>query len=140
MGRCGVDLVDDLKSNHTNRDEWRVLNKAIHAICEKYGAPTSGKNKNDYFISDENWGGVSQRLVVYEPNFLSLTLTNELANAIKKNKLLGAQIDVVFDFTKNNFDPEYLRGLLIVTGGGVYPAIFNVEALRSRFGRSFYSN
>jgi hypothetical protein len=124
-----------------NSSEWQQLNKAVESICCKYGKESSASEQNDFEISRDNWGGVSQRVLVFKPKFLVPRLLQELSQSINKTKLIGAQIEVVFDFGGfGNASADFMRGLLIVHANGVDESFTEIEELRKFFGSWFYTD
>jgi hypothetical protein len=51
------------------RDEWTILYNAVRDVCKKFGHEDP-YGHGDYWVVDDNWGGVSQKIVVATPNFL----------------------------------------------------------------------
>ena len=119
--------------------EWQILNSAISIVCATTGQASTSAALGDYSISAENWGGVSQRITIYEPQYLTKELLNDLLVALQRTRLLGAQIEVLFDFTNGGeLSKDFLRGLLIVSFSGIDETIFNRMALQKYFGDWFY--
>lgn len=112
------------------RKEWRLLYDAVRATCSKYGKEDSLGTK-DFWISDDNWGGVTQTILVTSPYFVCPKLISDLADCITKNKLYGAQIMVILAFASPDM------ALLIVGSNGATEE-WNLDALRERYGKKFY--
>lgn len=128
-------------SRETEAQEWRTLNTAVNSVCAKFGKASSNRGRQDYWVSDDQWGGVTQRVHIYNPRMLTRTLMTELARSIRQAKLLGAQIEVLVDFTANGAaSHDFLKGMLIVHAGGCDEVMIDIQALRNHFGPWFYTN
>jgi len=120
-------------SNQIDMQEWSRLNKAVHAVCNRLI-----RNPAEFSIADQFDGVVSQRVEICEPKLLTPRLMIQLSKAVADSGLLGAQVDVVFDFSKCKPGATSLKGLLIATATSVELPIFDLPALRKQFGPSFY--
>jgi hypothetical protein len=141
MVRC----VDHLEPGAVNSDidsqEWKALNHAVTTVCEQFVKKLPSSNSADYVISNDNWGGVSQRIFVFNPRLLCKAFALELAATIKQLNLLGAHIELLFDFTKHSQQQHsYLSGMLIVHSSGVDEVMMDVKALKQQFGSWFYDS
>lgn len=125
--------------NEQDFNEWKKLKEAVDKIF--YARLSSASSRQDaYRIEDEFQGVVSQRVVVRDPSLLSLGLMQELNSSINRLNLIGAQVEVVFDFsTGKDTSSDCLRGLLIAHASGIEEAVFSLGDLRARYGNSFYS-
>jgi hypothetical protein len=139
MVRCVDHLEPDAVNNDIDSQEWKALNQAITSVCESYRKKLPSTNGVDYTISNDNWGGVSQRIFVFNPRLLSKSFAIELAESIKRLDLLGAQIELLFDFTKHSQQQHsFLNGMLIVQASGIDEVMIDVKALKQQFGSWFY--
>ncbi|MES2927924.1 MAG: hypothetical protein V4843_13955 [Pseudomonadota bacterium] len=120
-----------------DRDEWKVLYDAVHAVCAKYGTedPYGG---GDYWLVDDNWGGVSQKLVVSSPTFLTPALVAELAACIEKTQLYGAQILVALELNAPAGKLPPMMGLLIDSQGATEE--WDLAQIRAQVGETFYTD
>lgn len=133
MGHCAV--IEDLvqMNEQIDHDEWQILNTAVNVVCARHGKHDSSGHA-DYFVSDNNWGGVTQTLLVNSADFLTPKLVSELSNCITKTKLFGAQIFVILDI--KNLEPEV--SLIIDSQGATEE--WDLPAIRQHLGNSFYNN
>ena len=139
--RADVLLATGAVNNDIDSREWKALNQAITDVCESFRKKLPSTNGVDYTISNDNWGGVSQRIFIFNPRLLSKVFALELAGSIKRLNLLGAQIELLFDFTKHSQQQHScLKGMLIVQASGVDEVMIDVKALRQQFGSWFYES
>ena len=116
-----------------DHDEWQILNSAVNVICARHGKHDPFGH-GDYFVSDNNWGGVTQTLLVNSVDFLTPKLVSELSNCIAVTQLFGAQIFVVLDI--KNLEPKV--SLIIDSQGATEE--WDLPEIRQYFDNSFYTN
>lgn len=121
-------------------DEWKRLNSAVHETLHQLQKGTCD-DTHDYQVDDEFQGVVSQRVLILNPRLLKPELMRKLSLCITRLDLIGAQIEVVFDYS-NIADSSHddLRGLLIAHAEGVHEAIFSLAQLRTYLGKWFYTD
>ncbi|MES2280546.1 MAG: hypothetical protein V4542_03960 [Pseudomonadota bacterium] len=117
--------------------EWRTLYDAIRVVCAKHGTEDP-YGKGDYWVVDDNWGGVSQKLVVSSPSFLTPKLVEELADCISDKKLYGAQILVALELKTADGRLAPMMGLLIDSQGATEE--WDLASIRKQVGEDFYTD
>jgi hypothetical protein len=117
------------------RDEWTILYNAVRDVCKKFGHEDP-YGHGDYWVVDDNWGGVSQKIVVATPNFLKKKLVSDLSEAIRKNNLLGAEIIVALDMDLPKGKISNM-GLIVDSKGAIEH--WDLEKIREIAGPDFYS-
>jgi hypothetical protein len=120
-----------------DHDEWQILYDAVRSVCARYGKEDPF-GKGDYWVIDDNWGGVTQKIAVNSSKFLSPKLVAELADCIAKTKLYGAQIVVALDLETPNEKLPPMMGLLIDSAGATEE--WDLPAIRKKLGDDFYTN
>jgi len=120
-----------------DHDEWKILYAAVRQVCAKYGKEDP-YGAGDYWVVDDNWGGVSQKLVVTSPTFLTPKLVRELAECIVKTKLYGAQVLVALDFNLSGRDAAPMMGLIIDSQGATEE--WDLKLIRELVGQHFYTD
>ncbi|MCE2947780.1 MAG: hypothetical protein ACK515_01700 [bacterium] len=120
-----------------DHDEWKVLYDAVQAVCAKYGTEDP-YGTGDYWLVDDNWGGVSQKLVVSSPSFLTPALVAELAACIEKTQLYGAQILVALELNASAGKLPPMMGLLIGSQGATEE--WDLAQIRAEVGEAFYTD
>lgn len=117
-----------------DQKEWEILYYALCAVCAKYGAEDPFGNA-DYWVVDDCWGGVAQKIVVSSPRFLTPQLVAEISNCIRDTGLLGVQVIVALDF---NLPGEKLppMGMIIDSHGATEQ--WDLDLIRKRVGQDFY--
>ena len=118
-------------------EEWKVVYDAIREVCGRHGTEDP-YGKGDYWVVDDNWGGVSQKLVVSSPKFLTPKLVAELADCIARTKLYGAQVLVALDFNLPGKKLPPMMGLMIDSQGATEH--WDLESIRQQVGQDFYTN
>jgi hypothetical protein len=106
------------------RDEWTILYNAVRDVCKKFGHEDP-YGHGDYWVVDDNWGGVSQKIVV-----------SDLSEAIRKNNLLGAEIIVALDMDLPKGKISNM-GLIVDSKGAIEH--WDLEKIREIAGPDFYS-
>lgn len=120
-----------------DHDEWKILYDAVRSVCANHGAEDP-YGKGDYWVVDDNWGGVSQKLVVSSPAFLTPRLVAELADCIARTQLYGAQIFVVLELNVPDGKLPPMMGLLIDSQGATEE--WDLAQVRRQVGQSFYTD
>lgn len=124
-------------SEKIDHDEWKVLYDAVRNVCEKHGNEDCYGN-GDYWVVDDDWGGVSQKILVSSASFLTPKLVEELANCIAKTQLYGAQIFVVLELKTNSLKLPPTMGLVIDSGGAIEE--WDLVSLRQQLGQDFFTD
>ncbi len=125
-------------SSERTFDEWSRLNAEVRKVLSKRDI-SSGRGACQ--VEEEYQGVVSQRVVVQDPKILKPELMREFVQSINRQGLAGAQIEVVFDYSRAKATShDYLKGLLIAHAGGVDEPLFSLEQLRAHFGDWFYTD
>lgn len=135
------DVAQEQKvTDETTFEEWKRLNDAVRGVFHRFEWNTEKKRSLLQF--DEDFQGVvSQRVVVRDPKALVPELLRSLSLEINRLGLVGAQVEVVFDFSGvEGVSHESLRGLLIAHAGGVDQAVFSLTDLRHHLGSQFYAD
>ncbi len=120
-----------------DRDEWKTLYDAVHAVCGKHGIEDP-YGAGDYWLVDDNWGGVSQKLVVSSPTFLTPALVADLAACIENTQLYGAQILVALELNMPTGRLQPMMGLMIDSQGATEE--WDLARLRAQIGKAFYTD
>ena len=120
-----------------DHDEWKILYDAVREVCARYGKEDPF-GKGDFWVIDDDWGGVTQKIAVYSPRFLSPKLVAELSNCIEKTGLYGAQIVVALDLEIPNEKLPPMMGLLIDSVGATEE--WDLQAIRQKVGSDFYTD
>ncbi|MBQ5939014.1 MULTISPECIES: hypothetical protein [unclassified Massilia] len=117
-----------------DQKEWEILYHALRAVCARHGKEDPFGN-SDYWVVDDCWGGVTQKIVVTSPCFLTPELVDEISNCVRDTGLWGAQVVVSLDF---NLPGEKLPPMgLIVDAQGVIEQ-WDLDSIRKRVGGDFY--
>jgi hypothetical protein len=121
-------------SELTDQEEWELLYKALCAVCAAHGEENPYGN-GDFWVVDDCWGGVTQKIVVSSPRFLTPQLVAEISECIIATGLLGAQVVVALDF---NLPGEKLpqMGMIVDSHGAIEQ--WDLELIRKRVGQDFY--
>jgi hypothetical protein len=119
------------------RQEWQIHYDAVRLICAKYGKNDSS-GTHDYWVSDENWGGVTQRIIVYSPRFLRPRLVRELISYLRTNKHFGVMIEVILDLTVDGRKLPPMMGLVIDVEDAAEH--WDLAAIRKEVGQDFYTD
>lgn len=117
-----------------DKQEWTRLYEAVRATCRAHGKEDSVGGA-DFWVVDDCWGGVSQKLIVSNPSFLTRQLVRELSDCISKLELLGAEIVVVLEAAKIGATESNAR--LVVHSAG-FEEYWDIDKLRAEFGESFF--
>lgn len=120
-----------------DHNEWKLLYEAVRAVCAKHGTEDP-YGKGDYWVVDDNWGGVSQKLVVSSPTFLTPTLVAQLADCIARTQLYGAQILVGLELNVPGGKLPLMMGLMIDSQGATEE--WNLAQIRAQVGEDFYTD
>lgn len=120
-----------------DHEEWKILYDAIRETCARYGKEDPF-GKADYWLVDDDWGGVSQKLVVSSPSFLTPKLVKELSECITKTELYGAQIFVILEFELSEGKLPPMMGLLIDSQGAIEE--WDLPLIRQQVARDFYTD
>jgi hypothetical protein len=138
MVHFDASLEDEAQMNEAiDHDEWKILYDAVRSVCTKYGTEDP-YGKGDYWVVDDDWGGVSQKLVVSTPAFLKPKLVAELADCIAKTQLYGAQILVVLELNVSGEKLPPMMGLLIDSQGATQE--WDLAQIRAKVGPNFYTD
>ena len=116
--------------------EWKLLYDAVRAVCAKHGTEDP-YGTGDYWVVDDDWGGVSQKLVVSSSNFLTPTLVAELADCIASLRLYGAQILVALELNVPSGKLPPMMGLMIDSQGATEE--WDLVQIRELVGADFYT-
>jgi hypothetical protein len=119
------------------REEWKTLYSAVRQICSRYGKENSTGN-GDYWVADENWGGVTQRIIVYSPAFLRPKLVRELMEYLGSHKCYGVMIEVILDLNFNGRKLPPSMGLVIDMHSAVEH--WDLSVIRGLIGQGFYAD
>ncbi len=116
-------------------EEWQRLYKAVRAVCSEHGKedPFGG---GDFWVVDDCWGGVSQKLIVTNPVFLTRELVSKLSGCIRRLGLLGAEIVVALEGADKGVT-DGGSGLVVHSAG--FEGYWDIAALRSKYGNSFFT-
>lgn len=114
-------------------DEWRRLYECVREICARHGKEDAF-GEGDFWVVDDQWAGVGQKIVVTNPQFISRRLVSELSACIGRLGLLGAEIVIALEGQKEG---ESDGGLVVHSAG--YEEYWDIKALRSRHGTSFFT-
>jgi hypothetical protein len=117
-----------------DQKEWEILYNALRTVCAKHGTEDPFGN-GDYWIVDDNWGGVTQKLVVSSPRFLTPKLVTEITNCIASTGLLGAQVIVALDLNIRG-DKLSPMGLIIDAHSAIEE--WDIDLIRKRVGPDFF--
>lgn len=120
-----------------DHEEWKILYDAVRVICAKYGEENP-YGKGDFWLVDDDWGGVSQKLVVSSAGFLTPKLVKELSECIALTRLYGAQIFVVLEFELPEGKLPPMMGLLIDSEGATEE--WDLPQIRQLVGQNFYTD
>ena len=120
-----------------DHDEWKILYDAVREVCSRHGKEDPFGN-GDYWVIDDDWGGVTQKIAVYSASFLSPKLVIELASCIEKTGLYGAQIVVALDLEIPDEKLQPMMGLSIDSAGATEE--WDLQAIRQKVGSDFYTD
>lgn len=121
-------------SESDNREEWKMHYAVVRRMCERYGREDAS-GCGDFWVSDDNWGGVTQRIIVHSPTFLRPKLVRELVEYLRSNEYYGVMIEVIIDL---NFEDQKLppmMGLVIDMQSG--EEHWDLPAIRQKIGNFF---
>lgn len=122
-------------SDPTTIEEWQRLYEAVRAVCSAHGKEHPF-GEGDFWVVDDCWGGVGQKLVVTNPSFLTPGLVSELSACISRLGLLGAEIVVALE--SESSDATGAGAGLVVHSAG-FEEYWDIDALRSKYGHSFFT-
>jgi len=120
------------KSN--DQKEWAVLHQALCEVCAKHGTEDPFGD-GDYWVVDDCWGDVTQKLVVTSPGFLTPGLVRDISKCIASTGLLHAQVVVSLEFDLPG-EPLLPTGLFVTACGSLEE--WDIEMIRKRVGENFY--
>ncbi len=122
-------------NNPVDTEEWQRLYRAIRAVCSEYGRedPFGG---GDFWVVDDCWGGVSQKLIVTNPSFLTRELVRKLSACISHLGLLGAEIVVALEGADEGAASGG-AGLVVHSAG--FEEYWDIAELRAKYGDSFFT-
>ena len=123
--------MDDL----TDAEEWRRLYECVRAACLQYGTEDAFGH-GDFWVVDDCWGGVGQKVVVTNPLFITRRLVAELSACIVRLGLLGAEIVVALETGDGKTEDE-AAGLVVHSAGFV--EYWDLQALRAKYGNTFFA-
>jgi hypothetical protein len=116
-------------------EEWQRLYKAVRAVCSEHGKEDAFGG-GDFWVVDDCWGGVSQKLIVTNPSFLTPELVKKLSACISRLGLLGAEIVVALEGAAKG-PAEVGSGLVVHSTG--FEEYWDIAALRAKHGDSFFT-
>ena len=119
----------------TDRDEWLTLYNAVRAVCARHGIEDPFGDA-DFWVVDDNWGGVTQKIIVSSAKFLTPQLVRQLSQCIIDTQLQGAQIIVILEIRYRKSRLPKMMGLLIGSQGATEE--WDIDLLRSKLGNEFY--
>lgn len=126
-----------LMSEPDFKKEWQTCYRAVSQICAKYG-----KEKDsgiaDYWLCDDNWGGVTQRLIVHSPSFLRPKLVTEIMAYLNNIEPYGVVVEVILDLNFNGQRIPPMMGLVIDRSCLVEH--WDLSAMRAKVGNAFYTD
>ena len=119
------------------REEWKTHYAVVRRICGRYGNEDSSGD-GDFWVSDDNWGGVTQRIIVHSSTFLKPKLVRELVEYLRSHEHYGVMIEVILDlkFDGQNLPP--MMGLVIDMHNGTEH--WDLLAIRQKVGGAFYTD
>ena len=117
-----------------DQEEWEILYQAICTVCARHGKEDPYGN-GDYWVVDDCWGGVTQKIVISSPRFLTPQLVTEISKCITETGLLGAQVIVALDLNLpgGKLPP---MGMIIDSHGAIEQ--WDLDLIRKRVGQDFY--
>lgn len=121
-------------SKSIDQAEWELLYHALCATCARSGQEDPF-GLADYWVVDDCWGTVTQKLVVTSPSFLTPKLVSDISNCIRETGLLGAQVVVALEF---NLPGEKLPPMGLIIGSQSAYEEWDLELIRKRVGSDFY--
>jgi hypothetical protein len=117
-----------------DHEEWETLYQALGVVCARHGKEDPYGN-GDYWVVDDCWGGVTQKVVVFSPRFLTPQLVAEISKCIGETGLLGAQVIVALDLNLpgGKLPPS---GVVVDSHGAIEQ--WDLDLIRKRVGQYFY--
>ena len=124
-------------SESSYREEWKTHYAAVRRMCERYGKEDSSGG-GDFWVSDDNWGGVTQRVIVHSTTFLRPKLVRELVEYLRSNEHYGVMIEVILDLNFEGQKLPSMMGLVIDMQSGTEH--WDLPAIRQKVGSAFYTD
>lgn len=109
--------------------------EGVRAICLAHGKEDA-TGEGDFWVVDDCWGGVGQKIVVSTPSFLTPNLVADLSACITRLGLLGAEIVVALE-SEGDGPSENSSGLVVHSGG--FEEYWDIQALRLKYGSQFFA-
>lgn len=118
-----------------SQTEWETLYNALRAVCARHGTEDPFGNA-DFWVVDDCWGGVTQKLIVSSARYLTPKLVDEISQCIRDTNLLGAQVVVSLDIEAPGTKLPPM-GLIVDSRGALEQ--WDLVLLRQTFGKEFYN-
>jgi hypothetical protein len=135
MAHCGAALGCVQMSEPDFKKEWQTYYRAIGQICARYGKDDAS-GAADYWLTDDNWGGVTQRLIVHSPSFLKPKMINEIMAYLNTIEPYGVMVEVILDLNFNGQRLSPMMGLVVDRSCTIEH--WDLSAMRAKVGSDFY--
>jgi hypothetical protein len=121
----------------SNSLEWRRLYDAVRKICTSFGIERT-EGRGDFLVLDDDWGGTTQQIFVFNPEFLQPQLVNRMMEYLRTNSLFGVLVEVIVDFDQQGDRIGPTMGL--VFDMDLVVEHWDRALLEKNFGKEFYKD
>lgn len=113
---------------------WDALYAAVRKVCLRFGKEDACGGA-DFWVVDDNWGDVTQKVCVTSPKFLTPEFVKAISQCVKEADIVGAKVILALDL--NLPDSRLPPSAIVVTADTVVEE-WDIDLLRHRIGNGFY--
>ena len=122
-----------MDANDRTHVEWVTFYEALLTLLSHYGE-NNAFGEGDYWLVDDDWGSVDQKLIISNPRILTRSLVAEISTLIKSLGLLGASVMIAFE-PKDKRTDFPAEGIVVHSGG--FTEYWDKALLREKLGSDF---